>query len=47
MDFFHHFLTGKSLTMADLYLEGLVVAIQAGMWDHIDKDFFDGYPSIM
>ena len=41
------FLVGKDLTMADLSLQGMVQAVESGMWDHIDKAFFDSYPSIV
>jgi len=38
--------TGKSVSMADLLLWGTVKSVRSGMFDHIDKDFFDQFPGI-
>jgi glutathione S-transferase len=34
-------------TVADLLVEGLITTIGSGSWDHIDKDFFSGYPGML
>ncbi|CAJ1952879.1 unnamed protein product [Cylindrotheca closterium] len=41
------FISGDTPTYADLIVAQAVPAIQSGMWDHIDKDFFDDYPGVL
>lgn len=41
------FLVGGDLTIADLSLKSLVEAVEVGMWDHIDKTFFNSYPGLV
>ena len=41
------YVVGSTPTMADLGIKGNVEAIQSGMFDHINKDFFSAYPGVM
>lgn len=40
------YVAGKSATMADLAIQATVKSVNSGMWDHINKDFFDAFPGI-
>jgi len=41
------FISGDKPNYADLLVAQSVPAIQSGMWDHIDKDFFEAYPGVL
>ena len=41
------FVSGTKPTYADLIVAQAVPAIQSGMWDHINKDFFNDYPGVL
>ena len=41
------YVVGKTPSMADLGLQATVKSVQSGMWDHINKDFYDAYPGIL
>lgn len=40
------FATGEKMTIVDLVLTSVDILLQSGMFDHIDPNYFDAYPSI-
>jgi len=40
------YVVGETPTMADMGIQQIVKSIQSGMWDHINKDFWEAYPGI-